>query len=34
MVVSYKEGRKNRPLGDFVVLAESEDEYIDEELSL
>jgi len=32
MVVSYKEGRKNRPLGDFVVLAESEDD-MDEELS-
>jgi len=31
MVVSYKEGRKNRPLGDFIVLAESEEEYSDED---
>ncbi len=31
MVVRYEEGRKNRSLGDFVVLAESEDECADED---
>jgi len=31
MVVRYKDARKCRSLGDFIVLKESEEEYSDED---